>query len=116
MPEQPNTAGDDLEALIATEVRLEQLLEAARADASARLDRAHSRAAENQQLLQARIDTAVTQLRRDIDATTLTRIERERSEAAADLARYEAVSGVALDELAAHLAEHLVALILEGAP
>ena len=106
-----DTSRDDLNALIGVERELEALLERARADAALRVDDARVRARNQEQAVAQRIAIAVDQVRLAVDASTQQRIDRERADAAALVARYDNVD---VERLVDGLIHRLLELLREG--
>ncbi len=116
MTVRAHTSGNDLEALIAAEARLEQLVADARADAADRVTRARTRAASEEHALRDDIAAAVAQVTREVEGATAARIAQLRADADADAARYRALAERGLDALVDAVLDRFVALVARRPP
>lgn len=109
-------ARGDLDALIATEAELDQLIADARAAAEHRVAEARAAIAAEDLGIRRTISDQSKHLADGIAASTDARIARDTAAANAAIDRYAEVIGQRLDDVATSIAERLVGLIDPEAP
>ncbi|HEU0032567.1 MAG TPA: hypothetical protein VFQ53_18170 [Kofleriaceae bacterium] len=105
----------DLATLVETEARLDAALSDARARGDAMREAARTAAAAAAASLDAELVAERDRLAAEIAQATRERIVAIEQAAVVDVARYDALTGIALDELAERLAQRLVAIVHEEA-
>jgi hypothetical protein len=113
---QPVPSAPGLASLVEVEARLDRMVADARAAATATCEAARRRAEATAATLDAEIEREDARLAAEIAAATDAQVSTIATTTRAEIARFEAIEGVTLAELARRVAARLVALALEEAP
>jgi len=99
----------DLGRLVDVERRLERMLDRRRAEAERRVEEARREAERMESALAGRLEEASARLEERVRRESETRVEEIRERAAARIRRYRSLGGAEIEELAADVAEAVLA-------